>query len=390
VVDALLGTGATGEPRGEVRDAIKWINGAAARVVSADLPSGIDPDTGSVPGIAVWADVTVTFGLPKPGLLLHPGAECVGRLVVDPIGVEWCKLPFRAIAASYEAADASMAIPPRPSHAHKGTFGSVLVVGGSEGMPGAPALAAAGALRAGAGLVTVALPRCASAARLPCEAMRVLLPDRDGFLVPDDLSALSATLDRATVVCLGPGLGTAQTARELALALMATCLKPLVVDADALNALAGRPEAVTGRSAPTVLTPHPGECARLLGVDTDTVQADRLAAARRSAHDYGAVVILKGAGTVIAAPAADPDAERPAAIISAGNPGMATGGSGDVLTGVVAALLAQGLEPFDAACLAAFVHGRAGDIARERLGMHGMIGGDIAAHLPLALKELAQ
>ncbi len=388
LVDALLGTGAKGKPRGEVCNAIKWINGAGARVVSADLPSGTDPDTGLVPGIAVCADVTVTFGFPKPGLLLQPGAERAGRLVVDPIGLDWSRLPCRSSARWYRSADACLAMPRRSSDAHKGSCGSVLVVGGSEGMTGAPTLAAAGALRSGAGLVTVAMPRCASPAPLPPEAMRSLLPDRDGFLVPEAIGPLGAALDRATAVCLGPGLGANEAAREFALTLMAGCAKPMVVDADALNALAGRPDAVRGRSAPTVLTPHPGECGRLLGVGAAEVQADRLEAARRVARAYRAAAILKGAGTVVSEPAAERVGDERTAVLNVGNPGMATGGSGDVLAGVVASLLAQGLQAFEAACLAAYVHGRAGDIARERHGMHGLIAGDIAACLPDAMKEL--
>lgn len=409
-VDALLGTGSRGAPRGHVAEAIERINGARGPVLSVDIPSGVDTDTGAVPGPAIQALATVTFGFLKPGLVIYPGAARAGRVVVDPIGLDWARLPFARSLSLYGRDDAAGALPRREPDAHKGAFGHVLVIGGSEGMAGAPTLTARAALRSGAGLVTLAVPRSALRATIACpEAMCAILPERDGAVTAEAADALEAALHRATVVCIGPGLTTQTGVQEFVRSLVRRCPHPIVADADALNALAGHDALCRERAAPMVLTPHPGECARLLDTTVSDVQADRLAAAREVSDQYGAAVVLKGAGTIIADPPqptaphstldrrqteSDGDGSSGtmgrASVLSVGNPGMATGGSGDVLTGIVGALIGQGLPLGDAARLAAFCHGRAGDLAMSEHTEHGLVAGDIIEMLPAVLKELTQ
>lgn len=391
LVDALLGTGSSGAPRGAIAQAIREIRASGLPVVAVDVPSGVDADSGAVPGEVVRADVTVTFGYPKPGLLLYPGAAFAGRVVVDAIGMDWSRTGVPTCCRWYGMTDARVALPRRPRDAHKGAFGHVLIIGGSAGMSGAPSLAARGALRSGAGLVTVATPRSVQpivAANIP-EAMTVPLAEDHGTLAAESMDGLAASIERATVCCLGPGLGRTSQAAAFARQFVAQCTLPLVMDADGLWAIGGQEAIVRSRHAPTVMTPHPGECAHLLGTDTATVQSNRLSAARQLADRYGCTAILKGAGTVICHSTASPQQDS-CTIVTTGNPGMATGGSGDVLTGVVGSLLAQGLPPYEAACLAAFVHGLAGDIARNCRGEHGLVAGDIAERLADALKELGE
>ena len=396
VVDALLGTGTGGAPRGAVAQAIEAILAAGRPVVAVDQPSGVDSDTGQVPGIAVTAEVTVTFGVPKPGLLLYPAARHVGRLVVDPIGMDWSKTGLELSLRWFDSTDARLAAPRRAEDAHKGAFGHVLIIGGSAGMTGAPVLAARGALRGGAGLVTVSTPRSIQpvVASHLTEAMYAPAPE-DGRFTPQSLPSMSDALERATVICVGPGIGRHPATGEFVRLLLRECPLPAVVDADALWAIADAPEIVAERPAATVLTPHPGEAARLLSTETAAVQADRVQSARRLAARYRAVAILKGARTVVSDGTALPAATTagstpalPASIITTGNPGMATGGSGDVLTGLVGALMAQGVPAYDAACLAAYAHGRAGDLAAQRMGQTALAAGDIAETLAEVWKEI--
>lgn len=396
VIDALLGTGTAGAPRGSIAEAIVAIRQSGRPVVAVDVPSGVDAGTGAVPGEAVRADVTVTLGLAKPGLLLYPGASYVGRLVVDRIGMDWNATGVELTLQWFDREEAVSCLPPRPADAHKGNFGHVLIVGGSRGMTGAPVLAALGALRGGAGLVTVAVPVSAHpmvAAHLK-EAMYVPLPDEDGMLCPASWSLLEKALRRATVVCVGPGLGRGTATSTFVRLLIERCALPLVIDADALWAASEHRSVFEHRNGVTVLTPHPGEASLLLDTSISHVQADRVTAARELARRCRAVAILKGAGTVVCdgrgASSAEDDGGLPVSLITTGNPGMATGGSGDVLTGIVGAFIAQGLDPYTAACLGAYVHGRAGDCAAVRRGWEALTAGDIADTLGEALKELRE
>jgi hydroxyethylthiazole kinase-like uncharacterized protein yjeF len=407
VVDALLGTGIQGAPRGETAEAIRRINAAPGPVIAVDIPSGVDSDTGATPGEAVRAAATVTFAYPKLGMFLAPGALCVGELIVRDIGFAWEALrpqtPYRWIRPE----EVYALLPRRAPDAHKGDFGHVLVVGGSTGMGGAAAMTAMAALRAGAGLVTAAAPE--SAQRLIAsrrdEVMTLPLPEKDGALCEASFEAIGAMAERCDVLCLGPGATQQSEAQAFIIRVLKEVDKPIVLDADGLNALARFPDALNGRTAPAILTPHPGECGRLIGRETGGVQADRVGAVRQTAERYRAVVALKGWHTLVCdgriPPPAPPSQEGtppppyegggrgevrlPVAVNTTGNPGMATGGSGDSLTGIIGALLAQGLDAFDAACAGVYLHGRAGDIAAAEKGQIALVAGDIIKALPRAM-----
>ncbi|GAB4251096.1 NAD(P)H-hydrate dehydratase [Deferrisoma sp.] len=377
VVDAVLGTGLRAEVQGLAARAIGWMNEAPAPVVSVDIPSGVDSDTGAVRGAAVRADLTVTFAWPKRGHFLFPGAGLRGELAVVDIGIPRSGVGRVGPEVALIDPEDLAGLVCRPPDAHKGTLGHVWVVGGSRGKTGAPGLAAVGALRAGAGLATVASPGgLGIEARLPLEVMTH--PVDEG---PDWPAGAWETLagEPADAWVVGPGLGTGENAGRLVGALLERAESPCVVDADALNLLAA---AGTPRLGPDrVLTPHPGEAARLLGRSTAEVQADRVGAAKALVERTGAVVVLKGAGTLVAAPG-----ER-VWLVAAGNPGMATAGTGDVLAGVIGALLARGLAPSDAARLGAWVHAAAGDAAAAA-GVEGRMAGDLLARLPEAMARI--
>jgi len=368
LIDAILGTGASGAARGLAAHAITFSDAAVCPVVSVDIPSGIGVDDGTLAGPAVCADVTVTFGLPKPGLFIYPAAECAGRVVVVDIG-----LPPPVVEAAdiwlelAEADDVAVLLPERPPDAHKGDCGKLLVVAGSPGFTGAAALACRGALRGGAGLVTLAIQpdlQPVMAAKLT-ESMTLAVTSLDD---------LAERLSEFSALAIGPGLGTSDATMRAVAKLLGGLSVPAVVDADALPAVRG----LSVGAASLVLTPHPGEMARLLGGSVADVQADRLGAARAAAETFGAVVVLKGASTVVADPAGR------AWIIPTGNPGMASGGMGDVLTGLIGALLAGGMSPAPAAVSAAYLHGLAGDMAAASMGETGIAAGDVAERLPLA------
>jgi NAD(P)H-hydrate epimerase len=378
VIDALFGTGLNAAVAGLPAAVIEAINSSGTPVLAVDIASGLSADTGAPCGTAVRAAATVTFGQAKIGQLVHPGLELTGALEVADIGI-----PPDALAAVgpqttlLEEGEMGALLPSRPRNAHKGTFGHVLVVAGSRGKLGAALLATEGALRAGAGLTTLAVapdlqPLCEGRVR---EAMTVALPHAG------EGSALDALLAaRGAVVC-GPGLGLDAGVRALVAQVVRRCAAPLVLDADGLNAVAGT-DLLRARPAPTIVTPHPGEMARLLGGDGASVQGDRVAAARGFARTHGVIVVLKGARTVVAAP------DGRAAICPTGNPGMATGGTGDVLAGLTGGLLAQGLAPFAAACLAVYAHGAAGDAVAARRGETGLVAGDLLAEFPPTLARL--
>ncbi len=381
VVDALLGIGLRDDVTGELADAIALMNSAPGRVVAVDVPSGLCADTGRARGAAVEADVTVTFGFAKVGLISSPGCARAGRIVVAEIGIPLRLAGELGIQTTLlDAAAAALLLPVRPASGHKGTFGHLLVVGGSAGKLGAGLLAAEGALRAGAGLVTLAT---APAVRAACEGRLA-----EAMVAELDLDAASgaAALLRCAegkgALVIGPGMSPSELAGASLRAALPQLGVPVCLDADGLNHLARNVGAATG-VAGLVLTPHPGEAARLLGVTVAEVQTDRVGAARRLAQTTGAVVALKGARTVVAAP------DGRAAINLSGNAGMATAGSGDVLAGVVGALLAAGVAPFSAAGLAVFAHGAAGDLARDEEGEAGVIASSITQRHGRAFAALA-
>ncbi len=387
VVDAVFGTGLARAVEGAAAQALKRINAArpGARVVAVDLPSGLDADTGQPLGVAVQADVTVTLALPKLALALEPGRSLAGRVVVARIGIAERAPQVVPEAALWTPAAAGARLPARPRAGHKGSFGHVLVVAASRGKTGAAALASQAALRSGAGLVTLACPASLHGIlEEKCtEAMTEPLPDTGEGALAEAARAPALRLGRERdAVALGPGVGRDPETGALVRALAEELRKPLVIDADGLFHFAGDPAALKSRRAATVLTPHPGEAARLLGGSAREVNADRIGAARRLAAATGAVVLLKGAATVVAAP------DDRVIVNPTGGPVLASGGSGDVLTGIVAALLGQGVDPVEAAALAAFLHGHAADRLAARRGASGVLAGELARELPEATEAL--
>ncbi len=359
VVDALFGTGLDRPLTGRWADAVRLVNGAGKPVVAVDIPSGLLGSSAGADGPSVRADVTVTFAAPKVAHVLPPACWRCGEVAVAAIGIPPWVVDARACLGLLEAADVAGWLPRRGPDAYKGTFGHLLVVAGREGRAGAAALAARAAVRLGAGLVTVATTRVAGAAvqALVPEAMvDVLDAGEDGEVAG---GGIEASLARATALAVGPGLGTGDGPRRLLASILERWRGPLLLDADALTLLAGRLGALRARAVSPVLTPHPGELARLLGVATADVTANRLDAARRAAETGGAVVLAKGARTVIVG-----DGEL-ALVNPTGTPGLASGGAGDVLSGAVGALLAQGVPARQAAAAGAFLHGRAAEIAGE-------------------------
>ncbi len=389
VVDAIFGTGLSRAVEGDAARAIDRIRSArraaGARVLAVDLPSGLSADTGQALGVCVEADVTITLGLPKVGLALEPGRTLAGRIRVARIGIADDAPGAGTAALLWTRAGASAQLPPRPPAGHKGSFGHVLVVAGSEGKTGAAALAALGAGRAGAGLVTIACPSSLNdILETKCtEAMTVPVAETEGrSLAAAAEKALLALAEARDVVALGPGIGTDAETVALVRALAPALARPLVLDADGLNALASDPSRLKARRHPTIVTPHPGEAARLLGREVREINADRLGVASAVSERTGAVVVLKGAATVTAAP------DGRVIVNPTGGPILASGGTGDVLTGVIAGLLAQGLPPFEAAALGAYLHGLAADRLAERLGPAGGLAEDVAAMIPVAMERL--
>lgn len=384
IVDALFGTGFRGPARGSAAALIDAANTSKKPVLAVDIPSGLNADTGQADGPVVRALATVTMGLPKVGLLIPPGIELAGTIYVADIGYPLEIADEPSITTHLVTGEMVRThIPARPFDAHKGTFGRTLVIAGSVGFTGAPVLAALGALRIGAGLVTLAAPRTVYPiiASQVIEAMPTPLDDDGGALSASALARVEELAAASDVVAVGPGLSTAPGVRRVVEGLLASG-KPLVVDADALNVLAGQAEILRRSTGPVVITPHPGELARLLGKQTQEVVTDQLGEARAAAERLRCVVVLKSASTVVATPEGD------AYFVLTGNPGMATGGMGDVLTGAIASLIGQGISPAEAAWTAAYLHGMAADLIVEERGMAGMLASEVAHHLPAAIARV--
>jgi NAD(P)H-hydrate epimerase len=386
VVDALFGTGLNGPLTGLAETVVADLNASDCPVVSVDLPSGLSADTADVPGPAVDAPLTVALAAPKLPLVLPPAEALAGRLVIADIGIPssvirdvdgpWVELLTRESVRAL--------IEPRSPDSHKGDYGHVLVVAGSPGRTGAASLAARGALRSGAGLVTIATPRSSAAvvAALGAEYMTLPVPEGpEGMLAREALEPLLAFA--ADVLVVGPGLGRSTSVETLVQSLVERSGVPLVLDADALNAFAAEPARLVGRdSAAIVITPHPGEMARLTGLSVDDVQANRLEVAREFASTHRVYVVLKGHRTVIATP------DGKTTLTLTGNPGMATGGTGDVLAGMIGAWLGQLHDPDAAVRIAVYLHGVAGDQAAADEGEAALVAGDIADRLGDALLEV--
>jgi NAD(P)H-hydrate epimerase len=380
-VDGLFGTGLRGELREPGLSIVRTLNQAPCPIVAVDIPSGLDTDRGVPLGDAVQAMLTVTFAFPKLGLLLHPGVEIAGDMVVADIGIT--PEAVRAVAPAQELLTdrgVGALFPVRAADSHKGTYGHLLVIGGSPALLGALLLAGRAALRAGAGLVTLATPAGRVDRGITPELMVQTMPE--GWHRSD--GALADAIEGKSAVVIGPGLGATEATRKVVRWVVENVPLPLVVDADGLNVLAGRKQLLEHRPGPTILTPHPGEASRLLGRSTREIQEDRPGAARDLAQQTGAVVALKGARTLVIG------ATGPMAINPTGNPGMATGGMGDVLAGMTGALLAQGLEVRDAAAGAVFWHGFAADRVAKRQGEAGLLASDVIEELPLARRDLEE
>ncbi len=380
VVDAIFGTGFSGAAREPAAAAIEAINRCGAPVVACDIASGVDASSGEVEGETVEAAMTISFHAAKLGHRVAPGKWHTGELRVVPIGIP-DGAPSAPAAGEIAAAVLGLA-PRRGPHSTKFSSGQVTIAGGSRGLTGAVQMSSRAAIRAGAGYATVAVPTDLEAifeAGQP-EVMSAGCPGGDGFLAPGSAKPLLRAFERAAAGVLGPGLGRDPASVELAREVIGAIEAPLVIDADGLNAFAGTLERIAARDAPTILTPHAGELGRLLEIDSDEIAAHRVASARRAAEAAGAVVVLKGDDTIVS------DGDRLAInVISA--PALATAGTGDVLSGIIAALLARGLEPFAAACAGVLAHARAGNDAAERIGaVESTIATDVIESIPAGLR----
>ncbi len=381
-IDAIFGTGLSRPVSGRYAEAIRLLNAGGRPVFSLDIPSGIAGDTGQVLGIAVQAAATITFGLPKIGNLLYPGFQHGGKLFVTHISFP---------PELYEQESLKLAVnevpplPPRPRDGHKGTFGKALFIAGGSRYLGAPYFAAMAFLKAGGGLAYLATPAPAAPFIAGKGSEIVMLPQPatdEGTLSLEAYDGLLEAAAGMDFVVLGPGLSLHPESQELARRLTQRLEKPLLVDGDGLTALAGSPDIVAMRSAPTALTPHPGEMARLTGLSIPQIQADRVAALQAATAQWQATIVLKGAHSLVGYP------DGRIFFNLSGNPGMGTAGSGDVLTGAIAAMhTAHGFPLPEATRLGVFLHGLAGDLAAETLGEDGMVAGDILAALPAALRR---
>ena len=380
VIDAILGTGFQGEPRGAAKDAIEALAACERPIVAADIASGVDASTGEAAGASVAATATVTFAAAKPGHWIAPGKQAGGERIVVDIGIP----PGAPVApdAGLLTGRVHALVPGRDAPGTKFSSGHVVVAGGSRGLTGAACLAADAAMRAGAGYVTALVPASLEPifeTRL-LEVMTRAMPDADGALTPAAADEALAACARAGALVLGPGAGRSDGTFALLREVAARAQVALLLDADGLNAHAGGLEALAARSAPTVLTPHAGELARLLGSSSEEVGRRRLRSAREAARRAQAIVVLKGDDTIVARP------DGLVAINDLSAPGLATAGTGDVLSGIIGAHLAKGMDPFAAACAGVRRHAAAGRVAADEHGAGGVIARDVIAALPRALR----
>lgn len=382
IVDAIFGTGLTREVKGLYLAAIRKINQSGIPVVAVDIPSGLSADTGRALGDSVRATDTVTFGLPKRGHYLYPGPLYTGRLTVADIGFPEESLSAEGIRLrTLDIRDAAALLPERPPHGHKGTFGHLLVIAGSRGKAGAASLAAVAALRSGCGLVTIGVPegQIASITRKHPELMTLPLTENSGGAISSKaISEICLAAEKASAVAIGPGISVCGDTLTLVRDVLQKIQKPMLIDADAINCMMGDAGFLKRVKSRIVLTPHPAEFGRLVNLETVDVQSDRVAVVERFIRDLPHVLVLKGAHTLIAS-----DSDGIFMNIS-GNAGMATAGSGDVLTGVVGAMLAAGMAPFEAAAAGVHIHGLAGDMAAEHQSQRSLMATDIIKSLPAA------
>lgn len=387
VLDAIYGIGFHGSLDAFEADLVQMLNSSRIPVVAVDIPSGVEADTGKVHGMAVRADYTVTMALPKLGQFLAPGCEYMGKLIVADISIPSQLVNDPGLKLNLiDLETVKKWIKPRAADTHKGTYGHALVVGGSAGMVGAVTMTSCAALRCGAGLVTAALPE-SLAPILDNSVMEVMsrsLPEtNESSISPDALPAIESLLGTCSVCAAGPGMSRYQEANRIIRFILENSGVPVLIDADGINALASDVSVLKDRQVPIVITPHPRELSRLTGLTVEEIQNNRIEVATRYATAWGVTLVLKGHNTVVACPAGE------VFINSSGNPGMATAGSGDVLSGIIAGLIAQGLRTQDAAIAGVYIHGCAGDRAAAELGQRGLIAGDLIDYLPYTLLDMA-
>lgn len=386
IVDAIFGTGLKSDVKGIHAKTIDLINKSGRPIIAVDIPSGIDADTGQIKGSAVKADTTITFGIPKIGHFIYPGAAHSGLLKIADISlpktlIEKSPIKARLITSGH----VKKILPVRRPDAHKGDFGHVFIIAGSPGLTGAAVMASLSALRIGAGLVTLGMPEGLSnilETRLT-EAMTLPLPQtEEGTIAVSARTRILNFLKKADAVAIGPGLSQNRETAQLVREMIREVKIPIVLDADGINALSGHTDILRKAKGQVVITPHPGEMARLINISAAEINRDRLSVAGRFTREYNVVTALKGAGTIIAEPSGG------IYINSTGNPGMASGGTGDVLTGMIAGLIAQGCPLPDAAITGVFLHGLAGDLAAKERGETGLIAGDVIEKIPEAIKTV--
>ncbi len=390
IVDAIFGTGLTRAPSGLAAGAVTLINSSGSYVAAIDLPSGLQSDNGVPYEPCVRADLTVTMALPKLGLWLYPGRALAGTVEVVDIGMPDLEVPSPKSKVQspepdqtwlLDAEHVRTILPPRRPDGHKGTFGTALIVAGSRGFSGAVVLAGRAAVRSGCGLVNLAFPDGIGdiVGSDVVEAIKTPLPQTESeALSPAGLETLLEASGNAAAIAIGPGIGTDRRTQKLELGFLAEVDKPIVIDADGINNLAGKLALLSRAKTPMVLTPHPGEFARLTGLKPAAINADRVGVSRRFATERKVVLVLKGASTVVAAP------DGRVFNNPTGNSGLASGGTGDVLTGLITGLMAQGMSPLDAACAGVFLHGLAADIAAQSLTEYCLAAGDLPDFLPQA------
>lgn len=391
IVDAILGTGLSKPVTGLFADVIKLINKTGLPVLSVDIPSGISSDNGQALGHAVKAYCTVTFGLPKRGHLLYPGAAFSGKLFIEDIG-----FPHRLITSTnsgveyLEKAFVAGLVPVRDRYSHKGHYGHVLLIAGSRGKTGAARMAAMACLRSGAGLVTVGVPDSLAGVFQACftEEMTLPLPDTgDGTLSSDASESILAFVhQKAHVVAIGPGIGVTQDTKTIVRKIIQESSCPVIIDADGINSLVGDKRIFRKARAPLVLTPHPGEMKRLMNasdMEIADIEKDRIDTAISFSRETGTYLVLKGVPTIIAAP------DGRTYVNSTGNPGMASAGTGDVLTGMISGFFGQNRDPLHTCILGVYLHGLAGDIAASLKGQHSLTATDLISEIPSAFHSLA-
>lgn len=377
IVDALLGTGLDRSVEGIYKQLVDLINKSGCPVLAIDIPSGVNSDSGQIMGCAVTAQQTVTFGYLKTGLLLYPGADLAGELTLVDIGLPELQTESKRWLTTHD--HVRRLLPKRPTNSHKGTFGSVLTIAGSTDYRGAATLASLSALRTGAGLSVLATAKSVIPEQNALEVIyKGLNETASGSIASNAIDQVREEIPKHNAVIVGPGLGSDSDTVSFVQKILPLIDKPAIVDADGLNAIA-KNTSIFPRNKQFVLTPHPKEFSRLIGMSTEDIQANRIESALKGARLFDAVIVLKGAHTIIAAPSGE------VFINPTGNSGMATAGAGDVLSGIIGGLLAQGLTPLDAAVAGTYIHGLAGDIAQKQIGEVGFLAGDISHFVPSAL-----